>query len=66
MSDAEQLVEIADDVMYPRNEVLLIEGLPPCAADTVALAIRLRKRPDVVLRAMVEEWTRFQIVRELY
>ncbi len=66
MNDAEQLIGIADAVLHPSDALLVCEGEPECVGDVVALALRLRSKPDVALRAMVEEWTRFRIVRELH
>lgn len=66
MNDAEMLIDLADSILYPRDEVLLCEGLPPSAPDTAVLALRLKKRPDLTLRAIMEDWSRFRIVRELY
>lgn len=67
MTDAERLVVIADEVMRVRDRLIFVESpIPDNTVDIVALAIRLRKKPDVVLRAMVENWNRERIVRELY
>lgn len=66
MNDAEHLLYIADSVMIPKNRLLICEGVPPNAGDVVALALALKKRPDVALRAMLENWNRAKIVRELY
>lgn len=70
MTDAEELLDLANAVMYRRNELLVLEGIEVedvgRIVDAVALSLRLRQRPDVTIRAIVERWTRFQIVRELY
>lgn len=66
MNDAEALLDIADSVMVPKNRLLICEGVPPNTGDLVALALALKKRPDVALRAMLENWDRVKIVRELY
>lgn len=66
MNDAELLLEIAETVLYPRDLVMLVEDADPSTCDTVALALRLRERKDLALRAMIENWNRFRIVRELY
>ena len=66
MTDAERLIDIANAVLYPRDQLLLSESIPPRMNEVVALALRLKTRPDLALRAMMEEWTRVRIVRELY
>lgn len=65
-SDAEMLIDIAESVIRPKDALMLVENEPECVGDTVALAMRLKQRPDLCFRALVEGWTRFQIVRELY
>lgn len=67
MNAAERLIDIADEVLARSDRLFIVEGpLPPNAVDVTALAIRLRRRPDLALRAMVEEWSGLRIVRELY
>jgi hypothetical protein len=66
MNDAEVLLDIADSVIIPKNRLLVFEGVPPNIGDLVALALALKKRPDVALQAAVEGWKLVRIVRELY
>lgn len=66
MSDAELLIDIAEAILHPRDELLVSVDNPPETAEIAALALRLRERPGLALRALVEEWTRVRIVRELY
>lgn len=66
MTDAELLIELANRVRYPRRTLIVADGLPQYTGSTVDLALRLQARPDMVLRAIVEEWDRFRIVRELH
>lgn len=64
---AEQLIEVADEVLCVRDMLFVVgEPLPDNAMELVVLAIHLRRRPDVALRALVENWDRLRIVRELY
>ena len=71
-TDAELLIDLADEVLHPHDELLVFDSeedgvdLPPCTTETIALALRLRSNPGMCLRAIMERWTRFQIVRELY
>ena len=68
-TEAEILIDLAEEVLHPKDELLIIDGDPPlpeCFTETVVLALRLRARPDLCLRAIMERWTGFQIVRELY
>lgn len=66
MPDAELLVDIANKVLRPKRRIVLCINNPANAVDVVALALRLRERPDLALRAMLEDWDRVRIVRELY
>ncbi len=65
-TDADVLLELAHAVQYRRGELMVVEGGDGQLCEMVALSLRLRARPDVMLRALVERWNRFQIVRELY
>lgn len=57
---------IADAVLYPRDEVYEAEGEREAAVAYAALAIKLKANPGVTFRAIVEQWERQRIVRELY
>ena len=63
---AERLLDIADAIQHPRDEVLAVEDVPQYFIGMVALAMRLRRHPGVAVRAMVEDWDRSCIIRELY
>lgn len=67
MTDAEMLLQIANVVMSPRNKLVILDGIDIHQAETIALAIRFSRLPVAMkLRAMLEEWTRHQIIREVY
>lgn len=67
MSPAEILLDLARTVMVPKNQVVLIEDSPHHTADTVALALKFNQLSNATkLRAIMEDWMREQIVRELY
>lgn len=68
-TDAEILIDLANAVIHPKDELLITEDMTDDDTyfpSTVVLALRLRARPDLCIRAIMERWTRFRIVRELY
>lgn len=64
---AMMLIDIAEATLHPNDELLSPQGPLPCnLVEVIALSLRLRSRPDIAFRAMVEGWDRYRIVRELY
>lgn len=66
MTDAERLINIADAILHPHERLIIADGGPSYTVDLVALALRLHSKPGIALKAMIEEWGRERIVRELY
>lgn len=68
---AERLLELAEEVLHPREQVIRLAG--PLALEVgtfmarVKAALDLKRRPPVfVLRAITEDWSYERIIRELY
>lgn len=69
MSRAEELLDIVYVHRHMAHGVQCFDGpCPdwPAMIANVALAHRLRSRPDVAIRAVVEDWDQQRIVRELW
>lgn len=66
MNDAEILIMIADEILKPHDRLVGVVDGPEHTIAVATLALRLRRNPGVALRALMEEWDRQRIVRELY
>lgn len=62
---SEILLDLANTVKRS-NGIVILEGAAWNFGDVVALALRLQANPALALRAQVEGWNKFQIVRELW
>lgn len=65
---ADELLFIAELLLFPTNEIVVAERTPePYQEAEAALAVAFYRRPaGFKLRALVEEWDRPRIVREMY
>lgn len=64
--NAEQLLDLADALLTPRNAVIVLDGWPEELTAAAVLGVRLRlARPSIAFRAVVEGWDRERVVREL-
>lgn len=66
MSDAQLLLMLADATTRNHCDLLLVEDADNQLCAMTVVALRLRARPDLMLRALVEEWDRYRITKELY
>lgn len=63
MNDAEQLLAISDEIHSAR---FVIADFDECGLNRCALALRFAdSRPNVRLKALLEDWPLTRIVREL-
>lgn len=68
-SCAEYLLENEDAVLFGASGILILSNYHEdfsVAFARIRLAQELRRRPDIALRAMMEDWGALRIVRELY
>lgn len=65
--DAEIMLDIAESVLLPRSALVISEGEPSCMVEVVNTAVRFYRQPSAFkLRALVEQWERERIIRELW
>lgn len=67
-TEAEKLIELAEYTLFPRDEVLMAcKHVRPHVLAKVKLAIVFyRANKGLQLRAIMENWNRRRIVKELY
>ena len=66
MTDAKVLLELAEATLTPRFAILYIDDAPECTIGVVSLALRIKARPALAFRAIMEKWTRQDTIREVY
>lgn len=62
---AEVLLDVANRIRHTTG-LICVDGGPDNCAAVAALALRLRDRPAVALRAQVEGWNKLEIIRQLW
>lgn len=64
---AEELLELAEQVRFPRSLILSMPAMEGKQLARIKLALDLLDRPpSFKLRAIVEEWDQRRLVEELY
>ncbi len=74
MSVAESLINLANQIEYPPGKLIIDVGMEeqPTPAEVqlglsrIALALRLKRHPDIVFQAMMENWDLSTIIRKLH
>lgn len=66
ISITEKLLELADLVLAPGLDLLVVHHAQVMNFGRIKTALKLRKNPVLAFRAMVEEWDGPRIVREVY
>lgn len=65
-SDAEVLLAAAKHLLHPSDRLIDCTGSDPDRVAYAVLTIALYRRRDLLLRALVEDWDRERILKELY
>lgn len=58
-------LELANALSRPSGAVIVINSWPPGLASAAIVGMQLRRRPGLAFRALVENWTLEQTIKEL-
>ena len=63
--ESEQLLDLADALLSPRSALIILDGWPPELVSAAVLGMQLRRRPGLAFRALVEDWSIEDTIKEL-